>query len=223
MTRAFVDCHACACLIHVEDSTCPFCSAAQRRAGAPLWLAVSLVCGLGLVDIGCDEHRADAPPLLREQFAMSTSGTSGTTGTGTGTTINDTTISPDGTTYAGPDETDTFGGTTVSSPGETSTGGTTTTTTADGTTYAGPDETDTIPTTGPLPGTTADASSDGPSETAGDSTSGTTSTTGSTDSGEPMSGEKDGCGCRSERRSASGLLGLLGLLVLRRRRSRRAS
>jgi MYXO-CTERM domain-containing protein len=227
MIRAFVDCHACACLIHVEDPACPFCGAAQRRVGAPLWLAASLVCGLGLVDIACDERPVGAHPQVREQFGASTSGTTtgttttGTTGTGTSTTTDDSLSNGDGSTYAGPDETSSTGATTMSVPGETTT--TSASASGDGTTYAGPDETTTIPTTGSsTPGTTADSSPDGPTTASPDTASGTSSTGSTTDSGELQPVDKDGCGCSGPTRPRSGVLALLGLLVLRRRRTRRA-
>lgn len=230
MIRAFVDCHACACLIHVEDPACPFCGAAQRRVGAPLWLAASLVCGLGLVDIACDERPVGAHPQVREQFGASTSGTTtgttttGTTGTGTSTTTDDSLSNGDGSTYAGPDETSSTGATTMSVPGETTT--TSASASGDGTTYAGPDETTTIPTT-TFPTSSATSNSDGvtyagPDVPNPDTASDTSSTGSTTESGELQPVDKDGCGCSGPTRPRSGVLALLGLLVLRRRRSRRA-
>ena len=234
MARALVDCHACACFIAVEDRACPFCGASQHRTGAPLWVAASLLCGLGLAELACDPRQADAPPLLREQFGASsgttgttgtttTTGTSGSTGSTGSTTIDDSNSNSngDGTTYAGPDETWTSGGTTWTNPD----GTTTTSTSADGTTYAGPDETTTIPTTN------ASTSADGTTHAGPDETSTTipepltTAATadpssGTGESGEPQPIDKDGCGCTSRTRPSSDLLALLGLLVLRRRRSR---
>jgi MYXO-CTERM domain-containing protein len=238
MARRFVDCLACACLIHDDDSSCPFCGAAQRRTGAPLWLAASLVCGVGLADIACDTPRGDAPPQLREQLGTSsggtttgTSGTTGTTGTTgigtTGTTIDDSTTFPDGSTYAGPDETTTAGGTTWSDPGETTRGSTSAdhTTTTDVTTSNGPGETTSSSTS--ADGTTYagpdETTTLGPNiPTEASSSDGVTSgATGETDTDGQPSVDKDGCGCTSRARPRDGLLGLLALAVLRRRRSSR--
>ena len=229
MARALMDCHACACLIDLADSICPFCGAAQRRGLAPSWTAATLICGLGVASVACDVQPIDEPLEAREQFVLSTGTTTGGTTTGgpmtggttTGTTTSTTTFGtgdsfPDASTYAGPAETDTIGTTTVLT-----TGGSTSTTTLgtsdsfpDGSTYAGPDETSTIPTTG-TPQTTD------PTGTSDPSTGGTTS--GGTTSGEIQPDDPEGCGCSSEPRPLrGGLLGALGLLALSRRRARRA-
>ena len=228
MARALMDCHACACLIDLADSICPFCGAAQRRGFAPTWTAAALICGLGVAGVGCDVQPLDEPLEAREQFVLSTGTTTGgtTTGTTTGTTASTTTFGtgdsfPDASTYAGPAETDTIGTTTVFTTGDATTTTTTTTTTTlgtsdsfpDGSTYAGPDETTTILTTG-TPQTTDPTGTSDPTST-GTSTGGTTT-------GETQPDDPEGCGCSSEPRPLrGGLLGALGLLALRRRRARR--
>ena len=67
-----MDCHACACLIDLADSICPFCGAAQRRGFAPTWTAAALICGLGVAGVGCDVQPIDEPLEAREQFVLST-------------------------------------------------------------------------------------------------------------------------------------------------------
>ena len=96
MARALLDCHACACLIDLADSICPFCGAAQRRGFAPTWTAAALICGLGVAGVGCDVQPIDEPLAAREQFVLSTGTTTGGTTTGgpmTGTTTGGTTTS----------------------------------------------------------------------------------------------------------------------------------
>jgi len=225
MARVLVDCHTCACLIQVEDPTCPFCGAGQRRVGAPRWLAVSLVCGLGLTTIACDDNE-DAAWLLRDLPGTSTGGTTtattgtGTTGTGTGTTLDDTTMTPDASTYAGPDETDTIPPWSTSDTGTSSgsSGSTTVNTSADASTYAGPDETTSIPTTEPDPPTpnttdTTDTTGGAPASSDATDSSGT--------SGQE-SGDEAGCGCASQTTPSAGLVGLVVLGATRRRRARPA-
>ena len=221
MARILVDCHACACLLHVEDASCPFCAAPQRRTGAPLWLVASLIGGIGLADAACDEAGDPGPLRQREQFEVSSTGTGTGTGTSTststGTTGDDSDSSGDGSTTMGPAETDTLG-----SSSESGTGVTTTAfdSSPDSAAYAGPDEN-----SGSISDSATSDDGDEPTTSSTDNPDESGPTTGSAagSSGvmaEPPSG-KDGCACTSRARPSGGLLGLLGLLGLRRRGSRR--
>jgi hypothetical protein len=151
--RTYKDCPDCACLVAVHDNFCPFCAADLRDSRAPGWL-LGVVLGLGVMLAGCNEKE-------------------GETQTQTQTT-------PDGVTYAGPDESWSASDVSVTDDGATITA---TDSEPDGTTYAGPDEDSSAE-----PWSTSTSTSTGSSESES-SGSGSGESSSSSSSGESSSGD----------------------------------
>lgn len=230
MAKRLIDCPGCACLIDADDPRCPFCGANQRHGAAPLWLATTLLGGLGLAGLACDLPDVDTPHFRQGSTTDSSSGETSTSSSGTtsttsdaGTTLDDTTTSPDASTYGGPDDgtatiatttgiptpesstsTGPDGTATMNPPTSSSDPGTSTfdDTYPDASTYAGPDESESLEPTDSL-SDSADNNADASSES----------------SDGPQQNQKDGCACNSRARPSSALLALI-VLGARRRKPR---
>lgn len=166
--RQFTECLACSCLIDARDPACPFCGARTPRSStAPAWAALSFAIGLGLANASCGPKGDDA-----DDTTVSASETQTTpSNPGEETTFDNDT--PDGVTYAGPDDESW----TIDSTGPIPDPSTTTTTSddsfPDASTYAGPDETwgtDPLP-----PDTDTDTDSSSTSSSSSSSSSSSTS------------------------------------------------
>lgn len=169
--RSYMDCPACSCLIDAKESSCPFCGATLRSAGAPSWLTLGLALSLGMASVSCVDKNSGDP--VGETVTDTQSSETTQTNNGGQTTVDP--DFPDGVTYAGPDEEWT------TSWGSSSTGPTTLPdyTTSDASTYAGPDETTTTDWT-----TTGDTDTDGKSTESSTTTEGSSTTSDENDSAD---------------------------------------
>jgi hypothetical protein len=209
--------------VRIDDAACPFCGAIQRRTGAPLWAAASLVCALGLVDVACEEA---ALPMDRGLFASSTgTDAEATSSEATGTTSMPTTTGSGGS----------------SSSGGTGTGSETGSGTVGGTTGVDASESGASVGTGEFTSSGASTEYAGESaaygsspgdwpgmEPTGGSMGGSSGSSGSSGSPggpamAPGDSLEDGCGCSTRARPGFVAFGLLALLMRRRSRSRRGS